>query len=72
MDYLKLSEFLKSQSVHWQYCKGGNSKVKFREVIVTSVNIKVRAAHRLVSRITAAVVRCLGGWRFFLAIKLPF
>ena len=70
MDYLILSEFLKSHSVHWQYRKGGSSEVKFREVTVTSVNVKVQAAHRLVSRSTAAAVRCLADGGFFGAVKV--
>ena len=56
---------MKSQSVHWQYCKVGNSEVKFREVTVSCVNVKGQAAHRLVSRSTPAVMRCLGGWSLF-------
>ena len=44
MDYLILFEFLKSQSVHWQYCKGRNLKVKFEGVTVTSVTLKGQAA----------------------------
>jgi hypothetical protein len=72
MDYFILYEFMKSQSVHLQFCKGGNSKVKFREVTVSCVNVKGQAADRLLSLSTQTVMRCLGGWRFFSCGKVAF
>jgi len=46
--------------------------VKFRDVSVSCMNVKGQAAHRFVSRSTAAVMRCLGRWKFFRSVKLPF